>query len=67
MYFLEVEIPLIACNIDQDFPIPAHIKMIDIGSTRYVHFTFTGTPPLTQFFGTQKNHVKGKSCYRRTK
>ena len=25
----------------------------------------TGTPPLTRFFGTQKNHVKGKPHYRR--
>jgi hypothetical protein len=26
----------------------------------------TGTPPLMQFFGTQKNRVKGKPRYRRT-
>ena len=26
----------------------------------------TGTPPLTRFFGTQKNRVKGKPRYRRS-
>ena len=26
----------------------------------------TGTPPLTQFFGAGKNHVKGKPHYRRS-
>ena len=26
----------------------------------------TGTPPLTRFFGTQKNPVKGKPRYRRS-
>ena len=27
---------------------------------------YTGTPPLTRFFGTQKNRVKGKPRYRRS-
>ena len=26
----------------------------------------TGTPPLTRFFGPDKNHVKGKQRYRRS-
>ena len=26
----------------------------------------TGTPPLTRFFGPEKNRVKGKLCYRRS-
>ena len=31
-----------------------------------ITFQYTGTPPLTRFFGTQKNRVKGKPSYRRT-
>jgi hypothetical protein len=27
---------------------------------------YTGTPPLTRFFGSGKNLVKGKLCYRRS-
>ena len=31
------------------------------------HLIGTGTSPLTQFFGTQTNCVKGKPRYRRAK
>ena len=27
---------------------------------------YTGSPPLTRFFGPEKNRVKGKPCYRRS-
>ena len=30
------------------------------------HNLSTGTPPLTRFFGPEKNRVKGKPCYRRS-
>ena len=29
-------------------------------------FEYTGTPPLTRFFGPGKNRVKGKPRYRRS-
>ena len=31
-----------------------------------ITFQYTGTPPLTRFFGTQKYRVKGKPHYRRS-
>ena len=31
-----------------------------------VYLLEVGTPPLTRFFGTQKNRVKGKPRYRRS-
>ena len=31
----------------------------------YIYY-YTGTPPLTWFFGPGENRVKGKPCYRRS-
>ena len=33
--------------------------------TEFTHL-YTGTPPLTRFFGPRKNRVKGKLRYRRS-
>ena len=44
-----------------------HYIVVGRGANNYGGiFAATGTPSLTRVFGTQKNRVKGKQCYRRS-